>query len=170
MARYLARKDVAEMTKEGKIDNSNLRITNQIGINPKTGKEAFLFNDGSFSDVEPGVKPKEMSAGDYKHIQDMISNATGGGKTDPSASDIEIIRQLVAPKGFDFQPVTKITKNDYLPDSTETKWQLVPKVKDGGGGNANLPPGAKTGSYGGVRGYSTDGGQTIYDMNGKRLK
>jgi hypothetical protein len=122
----------SKMNKEGKIDNSNSRITNSIGINPKTNKEEYLMNDGSFSGVTPGKKPHDASTLDTKRLADMISNATESGKKEPSASDIELIGIEAAKHGYEFKPVTKTTKNRFLPDSEATTWQLVPK--SGGGG------------------------------------
>jgi hypothetical protein len=94
------------------------------------------MNDGSFSGVTPGKKPHDASTLDTKRLADMISNATESGKKEPSASDIELIGIEAAKHGYEFKPVTTTVKNKFLPDSQETKWQLVPKSKaDGGGGS-----------------------------------
>ena len=54
------------------------KITGNVGINPATGKEEYINTNGSFSGIQPGVKPKAEKS---SAVKDLLNVGTKPIKT-----------------------------------------------------------------------------------------
>ena len=100
-----AAKTRANKTGEG---TGKVKVTGNVGINPKTGKEEYLMTDGSFSGVVPGAKPKAAKTGGLASLETggagekMLDAATAKSILDEAGGDTEKARKIARDRGYKF--------------------------------------------------------------------
>ena len=124
-----ARKSVADMSLEGKIDNSRLYPI----LNDKDEIEWTTKDNATGK-----RKPKEVTDASLKELSNQIHFATLNGK-EPSQSEVMLINKLAKPAGLEFRQVNKTVPGFFGTTKEVSTWDLVPINKGATTTNALRP-------------------------------
>ena len=112
------------------IDKGRVKPTATIAINPKTNKEEYINNDGSFSGLTPGRKPDASTNISIKRVSDMIKAAG----EEPQPNDVIAINEAANSIGYNYENVEETKPGRFYGTNTTSSWKLVKKEEGTGRG------------------------------------